>query len=50
MEKHGKKIQNLIGSFETENNLTNSDNIYYMIIIDGIDECGLSYDERLKTI
>lgn len=50
LEKHDGKIQNLIDNFETENNLTNSDNIYYMIIIDSIDECGLSYDERLAII
>ena len=50
LEKHEGRIQNLISNFEVENNLTNSDDIYYMIIIDGIDECGLPHDERLDFI
>ena len=51
LEKHERKIENLIDHFENEHNLIDDDHDnHYMIIIDGIDECGLSYNERLDLI
>ena len=46
-----QKIAQVIDNFEKEHNLSdNTNDLNYMIIIDGIDECGLSWDERLEII
>ena len=49
--RYDRTIRKLIDTFEKEHDLINVDtDIHYLIIIDGIDECGLSRDERLDII
>ena len=51
LEKYEGKIEHLIDHFEREHNLESAgSDLYYMLIIDGIDECGLLRDERLDII
>ena len=51
LEKYERKISLLIDGFEKEHNLSShASEFYYMIIIDGIDECNLSRDERIEAI
>ena len=51
LEEHDKKIDCLIANFEEEHHLADIDSeFYYMVIIDGIDECNLPQDERLQII
>ena len=51
LEKYEGTIEKLIDHFEREYNLESAgSDLYYMIIIDGIDECGLLRDERLDII
>lgn len=49
-EKHEGKISNLIEKFREEHNLNDDTSSLYTVIIDGIDECGLTRDEKLKHI
>ncbi|MGR3913367.1 MAG: NACHT domain-containing protein [Gammaproteobacteria bacterium] len=51
LEKHDSKISQLIGGFEQDHGLGESTaEFYYLVIIDGIDECGLTRDERIENI
>ena len=51
LEKYERKMGNLIANFEREHSLVNNEHdTNYMIIIDGIDECGLSYNERSDLV
>ena len=49
--KYERSINTLIACFEKEHGLENIDSdLCYMIIIDGVDECGLQRDERFDII
>ena len=51
LDTSDQKISQVIDKFEKKYNLSDSiDNLYYMVIIDGIDECDLSWDERVEII
>ena len=51
LERYDGKISNLILDFKKAHNLKKIDaDIHYMVIIDGIDECDLTFDERQEII
>lgn len=51
LEKHEGKISKMIDHFEREHRLDEAKiEFYYLVIIDGIDECGLTRDERIEHI
>lgn len=51
LSKYEKSIDRLIECFAEEHNLKNLESEFcYMIIIDGIDECGLHIDERFEIM
>lgn len=51
IEKYGGEIQKLVDCFEKKHGLKESDTeIFYILIIDGIDESGLSRHDRIDQI
>jgi len=51
LKKYSNRISKLISGFEQDHNLGETEiEFYYLVIIDGIDECGLTRDERIKNI